>query len=203
MGEKIAVGRTPAAQLKAIMFTTGSLLWNYIMSDFELLASYKTHPDHYQKFRTVDIFSQWAKMYPMLFDRDDLRIANNQAKMGYHFYEWLAAVLIYHSFGFYSLVEQYQFKNHHNKMEKLARLTNSELIEFMRSHPDFGNVQCPDLLVYEPDYSDWFFCEVKGPKDRLRESQVEFFEALKSLSSKPIKVVEFQNMPHREKKTYR
>lgn len=162
------------------------------MSDFELFASYKTHPDHFQQFRNNDLCSHWAELYPMLFDKDDLRIAISQADMGYHYYEWLAAILIYHSHGFHSLVEQYQYKNHPHKQKILTRLTNNEVIDFMNSHQEFGNVQCPDLLVYLPDYSDWFFCEVKGPNDRMREAQIEFFKALSNRSTKSIKVVEFQ-----------
>lgn len=171
------------------------------MSEFELLASFKTHPDLHNQFRTEELYSQWAVNYPMLFDKDDLRIANSQAEMGYHYYEWLSAILIFHSFGKYSLVEQYQFNNHRQKNEKLTRLTKSDVIDFMRFHPEFGDVQCPDLLVYEPDYSEWFFCEVKSPKDRMREPQSEFFLALSALSNKPIKVVEFQNITLRDEKT--
>jgi hypothetical protein len=29
----------------------------------------------------------------------------------------------------------------------------------------------PDFFVYKEDHSDWFFCEVKGPRDELRPSQ--------------------------------
>ena len=163
------------------------------MSDFELLAIYHTHSDLYRRFKAEDLSLSWASIYPMLFDEDDLRIAMSQAEMGYHFYEWLAAILIFHSYGLYSLVEQYQFKKHSNKQEKLAKLTNQDVISFMQSHPDIGNVQCPDLLVYSPDYSDWFFCEVKGPNDKLRKTQIDFFNALSSKAKKPIKMIEFKN----------
>jgi len=39
----------------------------------------------------------------MLFDEDDLRIAQNQAHLGYHFFEWLAAVLLYHMYGYFGV----------------------------------------------------------------------------------------------------
>lgn len=138
---------------------------------------------------------RWAKTYPMLFDEDDLRIAENQTEMGYHFYEWLAAVLIYHSHGLFSLVEKYQFASHPRKQDKVDKLVEPRIAELIRSHPDYGNAQCPDLLVYNPDHSDWFFCEVKGPADRLRSEQAEFFRALADLSGKPINLVEFMHIP--------
>jgi hypothetical protein len=164
------------------------------MPDFELFASYFTHPGHHELFRSNELVTRWARTYPMLFDEDDLRIAQTQAEGGYHFYEWLAAVLIYHTHGLYSLVEQYQLGRHSSKQEKLAKLTTAEVVEFIRSHPEFGKVQCPDLIVYQPDYSDWFFCEVKGPTDRVRDVQVEFFRALSNLSGKPVRLLKFRDL---------
>ena len=171
------------------------------MSEFELLASFKTHPDLHNQFKSEKLYNQWAHNYPMLFDQDDLRIAISQASMGYHYYEWLSAILIYHTIGKYSLIEQYQFKNHQKKHEKMLKLTTLGVIGFMNSHPEFGDVQCPDLLVYDPDYSDWFFCEVKGPNDRLRDSQLEFFTELCKRTSKPIKIIEFQYIIGADEKT--
>ena len=48
------------------------------------------------------------------------------------------------------------------------------------------------MLVYQPDLSDWYFCEVKGPTDRLRPEQEEYFEALSQVSGKEIKILRFQ-----------
>jgi hypothetical protein len=45
--------------------------------------------------------------------------------------------------------------------------------------------------MYAEDLSDWFFCEVKGPRDRLREEQVRKFEHLADMTSKPVRVLEF------------
>jgi hypothetical protein len=128
----------------------------------------------------------------MSFDEYDLRIAKNQAELGYHYFEWLAAVLLYHTYGYLSLVEQYQFKNHKRKHAILKRLVEPRVIEFIQEHPAYGNIQCPDLLVYKPDESDWFFCEVKSPNDTLREKQVSFFRSLSRVSRKPVRLVEFR-----------
>jgi hypothetical protein len=72
-----------------------------------------------------------------------------------------------------SLIEQYEFKAYGRKREVVKRLLPPEVFTLVTDHkPCFGGVQCPDLLTYSPDYSDWFFCEVKGPGDRLQKSQL-------------------------------
>ena len=55
-----------------------------------------------------------------------------------------------------------------------------------------GRAQAPDLLMYAEDLSDWFFCEVKGPGDRLRDEQVRKFELLANMTSKPVRLLEFR-----------
>jgi len=163
----------------------------YEMAEFETLATFVTHPDHHNLFRSKQLVRLWARTYPMIFDEDDLRIAESQSDMGYHFHEWLAAVLLYHTYGYFSLIEKYEFKAHKHKQRLLRDLLELNVVEFIHDHPEFGNVQCPDLLVYKPDHSDWFFCEVKGPTDRLREVQIQFFHKLMGLSGKDILLVEF------------
>jgi hypothetical protein len=51
------------------------------------------------------------------------------------------------------------------------------------------SMQAPDLLAYKPDFSDWFFCEIKGGLDRLREEQLKHFETLSALSGKPVYLI--------------
>jgi len=53
-------------------------------------------------------------------------------------------------------------------------------------------------LVYKPDFSDWFFCEVKGGKDRLREEQKNRFEILSALSGKPIYLIKINPTKNKE-----
>ena len=52
-----------------------------------------------------------------------------------------------------------------------------------------GRAQPPDLLMYAQDLSDWFFCEVKGPGDRLRAEQLSKFEALAETSGKAVRLL--------------
>ena len=47
-------------------------------------------------------------------------------------------------------------------------------------------------MMYAEDLSDWFFCEAKGGRDRLREPQIRKFELLAEMASKPVRVIEFR-----------
>jgi hypothetical protein len=49
--------------------------------------------------------------------------------------------------------------------------------------------------MYAPDLTDWFFCEVKGPRDSLRDEQCRKFKALADLSGKPVRLLRFQWVP--------
>lgn len=145
-----------------------------------------------QRFRSGDLIREWYERYPTLFDKQDFTIAGNQAHLGYHFFEWLAAVTLYECMGLFSLVEQYEYKTHKRKQDVLTKIVPQEILVLIREHKvEFGNVQCPDLLVYSRDYLEWFFCEVKGPTDRVRKNQLEFFNALERTSNRPVRMIRF------------
>ncbi len=159
------------------------------------LGLLKYHERQRERFRTGQLVIEWHESYPSLFDKQDFKIAANQAHLGYHFFEWLAAIILYKSLGLLSLVEQYEFRVHQRKQEVLTKTMSEKMLSLIREHQsEFGNVQCPDLLVYAPDYSDWFFCEVKGPGDRVRDNQLKFFEALAEAGKKPIRVIKFRRL---------
>ena len=124
---------------------------------------------------------EWYEKYPF-FDPADFR--NTQRQHDYHFFEWLAAIRIYERSGWFSMVEKYDFGNHPRKLCILKLLTTEKQIHALdrRNRP----CQCPDLLVYKPDLSDFYFCEVKGPKDRTRPKQEEYFVRLAKRSGKPV-----------------
>jgi hypothetical protein len=143
-----------------------------------------------KRFRSGELVNEWAQIYKEIFDEDDIRITSKQFKQNsYHFFEWLAAILIYNSTGYLSLVEKYQFKNHLRKQEILGELFSDEIIAKIRR----GGVQNPDLLCYRPDFKDCFFCEVKGLRDRIRSAQKERFRELERLTGKEIYLIEFKN----------
>jgi hypothetical protein len=138
------------------------------------------------RFRSGELVRIWAKQYPRIFDKDDVRITSKQPN--YHFFEWLAAVIIYNSTGYLSLIEKYEFQNHERKQKTLRKLmTNEQMAQLC-----FPGVQCPDLLIYSPDYKDWLFCEVKGSRDKLRKEQIRYFEKLYKVTGKQTYVIEFK-----------
>jgi hypothetical protein len=151
--------------------------------------------DQHQRelFKNGELIKQWAIQYPFIFDEQDKNIAEHQAQAGYHFFEWLAAIVIYESLGLLSLIEQYEFAVHQRKQKVLNQILPTKVQLIIRDHKaDFGNIQCPDLLVYAPDYSNWFFCEVKGPNDQLGQKQDKFFEALINVGERPIWMIKFK-----------
>ena len=156
------------------------------MPEFPLLAEVPTTAAQRNAFRTGALRERWAETYapPGLFDADDLRIARTQP--GSHFYEWLVAVTLFETMGWLSLVEKYQFA-HERKQEVLRSLGADALVRFVAGQRlAFGSLQAPDLLVYAPDFSDYFLCEVKGPTDRLRPEQARYFRALREAAGRPI-----------------
>jgi hypothetical protein len=51
--------------------------------------------------------------------------------------------------------------------------------------------------MYSPDLShpspDWFFCDAKGPNDRLGRKQRAKFEAIARVSGKPVRILRFKS----------
>jgi len=137
------------------------------------------------------LWREWAERYPQLFDADDCRIAKTQAQHGYHFFEWLAAIRVYENTGHLSLIEKYEFKTHPRKQRIVKCLLPDRVLEVLKHRNRQSRVQCPDLLVYAADLSDWYFCEVKGDSDFLHKAQLKFFEKLARASGKPVALLKF------------
>lgn len=150
------------------------------------------------RFIAGKLWSEWAKEFPRIFDEDDQRLAENQARYHCHFYEWQAAILLYEKTGYLSLIEKYHCKNHMQKQDVLKQLVSqklmpSRLLELLMNRRQFGyHAQPPDLLAYKTDLADWFFCEVKGPKDKLRPEQDRYFQKLAAVSGKPIQLIQLR-----------
>lgn len=138
-------------------------------------------------WRDGRLMPEWAQRFPELFDEQDVRTAENQPQ--YHFVEWLAAIVLHHATGFLALVEKYAYANHPRKQEIVAKLLPDDVLRVLRDRTEHGSIQGPDLLMYAPDMSDWFFCEVKGPGDRLRTEQMSKFEALATVSGEPVRLL--------------
>ncbi|OGM02198.1 hypothetical protein A3K72_00805 [Candidatus Woesearchaeota archaeon RBG_13_36_6] len=146
----------------------------------------------HERFRSGDLVAEWYGRYPSLFDNQDFEIVMNQARLGYHFFEWLTAITLYEYMGLLSIIEQYEYKSHKRKQRVMGKIIPRGILGLIQDHKlEFRHVQCPDLLVFAPDYSEWFFYEVKGPGDRLRKNQLKFFKALEQAGSQPIRTIRF------------
>jgi hypothetical protein len=143
-------------------------------------------------WKTGRLSAEWAERYPDLFDELDLQLVKSQGHLGHHFIEWLGAILIYHTTGYLSLVQKYEFAKHRRKQLIAAKMLPPNVLAILPDRIEHGRAQAPDLLAYSPDFSDWFFCEVKGPGDRLRPEQQRKFEALASASEKPVRLLHFR-----------
>jgi hypothetical protein len=161
---------------------------------FQSIAEFTYGANQRERYKAGDLWSEWADRYPMLFDDQDVEIAKNQAPGGYHFVEWLTAVLLYESFGYHSLVEKYQYTYHPRKYQIFSRIVPRAVIEFIEERTKTDKTQAPDLFVYCPSDSHWFFCEVKGPGDRFRKSQIDYFGDLYRITDKKIGTVRLKEV---------
>lgn len=145
------------------------------------------------------VIREWYEKYhgAGLFDEDDLKLAANE-QLDNHFHEWQAAVLLYEKYGYLSLVEKFECASHPRKHALLRQLAGDQFADFARGRKmldERGNEksdsrQCPDLLVYRPDLSEWFFCEVKAG-EKITDSQETFFPIVRAKTGKPIYLLVF------------
>ena len=119
---------------------------------------------------------QWLQQYPDLFDADDLRLTANQPKN--HFCEWFAAIHLFHRERAHSLVEKYVYQSHPSKVTRLATLLCDRERRILAAIRATCGVQPPDLLVYVPGTTRYWFAEVKGPGDRLSAKQMQSHDAI-------------------------
>lgn len=162
------------------------------MSEFITYATFITTKAHREYFTKGNLVEDWSLMYPFLFDAQDTQIALNQRHLSYHYYEWFAAILLYHTRGLLSLIETYAYKSHKRQRKILETLVAGKTLDLITSRGISSVTQCPDLLLYTPERSEWFFCEVKGPRDKLHEKQINFFHELEGVSGKQINIVKFK-----------
>jgi hypothetical protein len=145
------------------------------------------------------LIQTWYEEYPEIFDESDLKNAVHQPI--HHFLEWLSATLMFESSGWCSLIEKYgRFKQKGRKQEVIQALRESgqisaRLHDMMQFPGRFGfpeRQQCPDLLVYRADCSDWRFVETKWSGEKFHGQQQAFFKALSKSSGRPVEVARFR-----------
>ena len=142
--------------------------------------------DQLKQWRAGKLHIQWYEQYPMLFDHRDLSTTTNQAPSGYRHGEWLTAIEVYERFGYLSLQEGFEFEKHKRKAELMREILPHEVAKEVPIAARDNNVQCPDLLCFLPDYSDWFFCEVKKGADAVGVNQYPRFKQLYEVSKRRI-----------------
>jgi len=169
------------------------------MAEIPVPTSFFTFRHLHQRWRDGQLAPGWASAYPAIFDHDDLRIARNQAHLGYHYHEWLSAILLYHTRGLLSLVEKYTFRSHERKRRVVERLCDAASTRFLLERGRESLVQCPDLLVYRPDLTDWFFCEVKGPNDHIRPEQRDLFSQVEQATGKKVYILDLHDTEKRKR----
>lgn len=108
--------------------------------------------------------------YPEIIDDDDLRVVQPERQRNYHFFEWLSAIKLFEKTGYLSLLETYLAKNHPRKRAIVQNIVSDRVFAWMDNHQP-GH---PDLFVYCLKSLNWYFCEVKGLTDRVRENQREW-----------------------------
>ena len=124
----------------------------------------------------------------MLFDERDVEICRNQPD--YHFFEWLGAVVLFEATGYLSLIEKYETKSHPRKLDAFRASVSPDVFDHVLNN----RTGVPDLFSYKPDYSDWFFCEIKGGRDTLRDHQAARFRELASISGRQVAVLYFNEL---------
>jgi hypothetical protein len=141
-----------------------------------------------EKFKNGLLVTQLANDYPELYDQNDIALATGpQGQKGYHFVEWFAALALYKEFGLLSLIGKYECPSHKRKRDVIKRFMSAEDIDYISKPKEpFGSTQCPDLFLYKKDFSDFCFCEVKGPGDTLKPNQAEYFQVIKEKYGKPV-----------------
>ncbi len=152
----------------------------------------------HQRWRTGTLAEEWLQANPLVFDADDLRLAVVRRKQGRHYFEWAAARHLHKITGFNALVCKYEFAAHRAKRAIVKQLLPPAVDSILRDRKLYGNAQAPDLLMYAPDFTAFFFCEVKGPTDRLRPEQLRKFSAIAQATRQPVHLIRVRWDEHDE-----
>ena len=147
---------------------------------------------------------QWMERYenelPLYFNAERRRMVEEDRTVleGFGFFETLGALVLYHATGYLPLSSTPNFKFTVDEENAVVEgLMDPDLLRLIRDQESFGLTQAPDNLMYAPGLSDWFFCDAKGPTDRLdpRTNAKEKFEAIARASGKPVRLLHFKRLP--------
>jgi hypothetical protein len=161
------------------------------------LGSFVITKQQKECYKTGDLWRDWLRTYPNLFDEKDQQLFRNQAIYGYGFVEFLSIIFLYNATGYIPIFGNYGWETQPYKNTLIKEFVSKETWEVIMSQKKYHS-QPPDLFVYAPDKTDYFFCEVKGPGDRLRETQIQYFQLLQEISGKPVYTIKFRLAPFKK-----
>lgn len=152
-----------------------------------------TYPRNlFELWRSGEIAGSWHVEYPLLFKDSDWRTIRNQYALGYHFGEWFSARHFWNA-GHRVLIEKYVFPGSHREDFAIAeRLLGKEALLYLKGKA--RQCQPPDLLVYLPDFSSFFFAEIKLESDVLREEQRVYFDEVEKLCGCEVWIVKLSGV---------
>ena len=164
-------------------------------------------------WRDGTLGEEWRRRFeaelPLYFDAAFREYYENQGKRhppkfkgGYGFFETLGAIVLYHATGYLPITPTHNFQFPSQQEEIIEKLLPADVVAVIMDQTELGATQAPDLLMYAPDLSDWFFCEVKGVrasgmKDTLSEKQGKKFKEIAEKSGKPVRALHFKWAPSR------
>ena len=160
------------------------------VTEISNIRTFEVSEERLTQWKSGQLVREWAAQFPQLFDERDLSHAVSVCGKGKLFWEWLAAILLHQTTGYFSLVTKYETTSHKRKRRVLERLFDQDVCYYLTRRP--SRALAPDLLMYAADYSDCFFCEVKGPSDQSRLEQMERFTEVAAKTGKSIEMIQFR-----------
>ena len=161
---------------------------------FNDLGSFIITKRQQELYKAGTVWNDWLIQYPELFDEKDRQLFRNQAHFGYGFVESLSIIFLHNATGYIPIFGSYGWGTQEYKNNLVKELVSEETWGLIMSQKKHRS-QPPDLFAYAPDKTNYFFCEVKGPGDRLRETQIQYFQLLQEVSGKPVYTIKYKYAP--------
>ena len=160
------------------------------MTEISKIQTFEVSEKRLTQWKSGQLVRDWAAQFPKLFDELDVSHAVSVCGKGKLFWEWLAAVLLHQTTGYFSLVTKYETTSHKRKRRVLERLFDQDLCYYLTRRP--SRALAPDLLMYAAVHSDCFFCEVKGPGDQSQLEEMRRFTEVAVKTGKSIEMIQFR-----------
>jgi len=130
------------------------------VNTFITLGCLEYHADQRRRFGEGTLRRQWLHEFPQLFDHDDFTRASNRTRP-YFFYEWLAAIVLHQSTGFFALLTRYQTDE--RKRALLPDILPSDVLAVLADRTRWGKTQVPIFSCMRRTTQIGFSVSAKGP----------------------------------------